>query len=87
MNQIEEFNNYYINQLNETDNQIYYEDSKYEDIIEEKEKDIIDGEKVINNSGKIKIKESSIKRINSLPKRYQTYTLEYKKEVIAQVNQ
>ena len=35
---------------------------------------------------KNKIKESTSKRLNSLPKTYKTYDLDYKKEIIKEVN-
>ena len=84
--QFEEFNKYYINQLNETDNQVDYEEPKDEDFIEEKENNHIINNKEINNVKQLRLKESTARRLNSLPKRYQTYTLEYKKQVIEEVN-
>ena len=84
--QFEEFNKYYINQLNETDNQIDYEEPKDEDFIEEKENNHIINNKETNNVKQLRLKESTARRLNSLPKRYQTYTLEYKKQVIEEVN-
>ena len=84
--QFEEFNKYYINQLNETDNQVDYEEPKDEDFIEEKENNHIINNKEINNIKQLRLKESTARRLNSLPKRYQTYTLEYKKQVIEEVN-
>ena len=88
MSQIEEFNKYYINQLNEIDNQVDYEEPRDEDMIEEKENN---NNNIINNEGtndmrQLRISESTKRRLNSLPKRYQTYTFEYKKQVIEEVN-
>lgn len=84
--QFEEFDKYYINQLNETDNQIDYEEPKDEDIIEEKENNGIINFKETNNAKQLRLKESTTRRLHSLPKRYQTYTLDYKKQVIEEVN-
>ena len=86
MNPFEEFNKYYINQLNEADNQIYYEDKNDEGIMEEKDDNNIINNEEINNTKKLKLKESTSKRLKSLPKRYQTYALELKKQVIESVN-
>ena len=84
MNQLEEFNLYCLQQLNDTKNISYYEEHpKEEEIIEEKE-NYIDNKENKPNIKKIKIRKSTSKR--SLPKRYQTYTLDYKKQVIAEVN-
>ena len=85
MNELEGFNIYFLNQLNEAKNQSYYQEPKEEEYIEEKENNIIKNEdKEI--AKKIKLKEATSKRLNSLPKRYQTYTLDYKKQVIKEVN-
>ena len=85
MNELEGFNIYCLNQLNEAKNQTYYEEPKEEEYIEEKENNVIknEEEEILK---KIKLKESNSKRLNSLPKRYQTYTLDYKKQVIKEVN-
>lgn len=84
MNQLEEFNLYCLQQLNDAKNISYYvEDPKEEEIIEEKE-NYMDNKENKPNIKKIRIRKSTSKR--SLPKRYQTYTLDYKKQVIAEVN-
>ena len=84
-NQLEDFNIYCMKQLTETKNISYYEEPKDEYIVEEKERS------TANNidkteAKKLKLKESTSKRLRSLPKRYQTYTLDYKKQVIEEVN-
>ena len=85
MNELEGFNIYCLDQLDEAKNQSYYEEPKEEEYIEKKENSVIKNEdKEI--AKKIKLKESTSKRLNSLPKRYQTYTLDYKKHVIKEVN-
>ena len=85
MNELEGFNKYCLDQLEEEKNHFYYEDPKEEEYIEEKENNIFkkEGKELTK---KIKLKESTSKRLNSLPKRYQTYTLDYKKQVIKEVN-
>ena len=85
MNELEGFNIYCLNQLDEAKNQSYYEEPKDEESIEEKENNTIKNEDK-EKAKKIKLKESTSKRLNSLPKRYQTYTLDYKKQVIKEVN-
>ena len=85
MNEIEGFNIYCLQELDEGKNQSYCEEPKEEEYIEEKEKNIIRDEKM-EITKKNKIKESTSKRLNSLPKTYKTYDLEYKKEIIKEVN-
>lgn len=84
MNQLEEFNFYCLQQLNETKNLSYCEEEpKEEENFEEKENYLNNKEdKAIIK--KMKIKKTTSKR--SLPNRYQTYTLDYKKQIIAEVN-
>ena len=84
-NQLEDFNIYCMKQLTETKNISYYEELKDEDIMEEKEKNAANNEDK-TEAEKLKLKESTSKRLRSLPKRYQTYTLDYKKQVIEEVN-
>jgi hypothetical protein len=85
MNEIEGFNIYCLQELDEGKNHSYYEEPKEEEYIEEKEKNVIRyEEKEITK--KIKIKESTSKRLNSLPITYKTYDLDYKKEIIKEVN-
>ena len=84
-NQLEDFNIYCMKQLTETKNISYYEEPKEEDIMEEKEKNATNNEDK-TEAKNLKLKESTSKRLRSLPKRYQTYTLGYKKQVIEEVN-
>ena len=85
MSEIEGFNIYCLQELDEGKNQSYCEEPKEEEYIEEKEKNIIRDEKM-EITKKNKIKESTSKRLNSLPKTYKTYDLDYKKEIIKEVN-
>jgi hypothetical protein len=85
MNEIEGFNIYCLQELDEGKNHSYCEEPKEEEYIEEKEKNIIRDEKM-EITKKNKIKESTSKRLNSLPKTYKTYDLDYKKEIIKEVN-
>ena len=85
MNEIEGFHIYCLQELDEGKNHSYCEEPKEEEYIEEKEKNIIRDEKM-EITKKNKIKESTSKRLNSLPKTYKTYDLDYKKEIIKEVN-
>lgn len=77
MNPREEFNNYYLQQWKE-----YSEESQYEEIIEKEEEK--------TNANIEDIKNKKINNLNvtlrALPKRYQIYTLEYKKQILEEVN-
>ena len=81
MNQIEEFNNYYLQQWEE-----YSEESEYEELIEKEEEKI----NISVEESKIKkiknLNSATSKRLSVLPKRYQIYTLEYKKKILEEVN-
>ena len=85
MNSYEEFNKYYLTQMSEIGNKVYFEEQNKEDIDFVKEKDniVID----INNSNNKKEnrRKESTKRLKSYPKNYQTYSLEYKKYIIQTV--
>ena len=84
-NQLEDFDKYNMKQLIQKENLSHYEVPKEEDIDKEKEKNTA---KTLDKmeSKELILKESASKRISSLPKRYQTYTLDYKKQVIEEVN-
>lgn len=84
MNQFEEFENIYWQQINEEENHIYSEESEDEENYEEEENNIIINEGK-NEIIKSKIKESTSKRLRVIPKRYQTFTIDYKKKVIEEV--
>ena len=84
-NQLEDFNLYCMKQLTEIKNISYYEEPKEEENAEEKEKNTANIEDK-KEAKTLKLKESTSKRLSSLPKRYQTYTLDYKKQVIEEVN-
>lgn len=85
-NQLEDFNIYCMKQLAETKNISYYEEPKEEEIVEEKEKNTDNNEDKIE-AKKLKLKEStSKKRLRSLPKTYQTYSLDLKKQIVEEVS-
>ena len=87
MNQIEEFNNYYLHQSKEDENELYYEyPNEEENNLDEQENNTIKN-KEKNIAKEKKLKESTSKRLRSLPKTYQTYTILFKKQVIEEVNQ
>ena len=85
MNHLEEFSNYYIHQINEDEDPIYFQEKKEEENLEE-----IEDNKIYNkekpNEGKIKTKESNSKRLRTIPKRYHTYAIDIKKQIIEEVN-
>jgi hypothetical protein len=82
MNPLEEFNNYYLQQLNE-----YSEDLKYSEIVEKKEERKANVEIEDIKNSKIKdLNSATSKRLRTLPKRYQIYTVEYKKKILEEVN-
>ena len=86
-NQLEDFNKYNMKQLIQKENLSYYEVPKEEDIDKEKEKEKNTAKTLDKiESKELILKESAPKRISSLPKRYQTYTLDYKKQIIEEVN-
>jgi len=84
MNQIEEFSNYYFHQINEEENPIILEDGKYQEAFVDKENTINDDEDIIVPK-EITIKNPSSKKLNSMPKRYNIYTMDYKKQVLEAV--
>ncbi len=83
-NQVEEFDLYFMQQLKETKNFSYYEEEpKEEELLEENDNNIeFKDEQEIVKKAKIKRENSKC----SFPKRYQTYSLAYKKEILAEVN-
>ena len=84
--QIEDLNPSYFGQSKEDENESYYQEPKEEELFSnEKENNIINNEDK-NSSKTLKIKESTSKRLRSLPKTYHTYTILFKKQVIEEVN-
>jgi hypothetical protein len=85
MNTNEEFDNYYLHQINEEESQINLDEEEDIEISEEKENNIINKEEP-KTEKKSRINDSTSKRLRSLPKRYRIYTLDYKKQIIEEVN-
>ncbi len=83
-NQLEDFNIYYMKQLTEAKNISYYEEPKEEEIVEEKKKNTDNNEDKIEEKN-LKLKMSISKRLKSLPKEYETYPLDLKKQVVEEV--
>jgi len=81
MSQFEEFDKFYLLQSKEEENKIFFEEKK-EETYEENEKNLINDEKRNTTLKQLKLKESTFKRLNSLPKKYQTYKMDYKKQII-----
>ena len=86
MNQFEEFKNYYLMKSKEEENNMNEEEEIEEEFFDEKE-DEINCDKDKNYVMKSNLKEADSKRIDSLPKRYHTYNLEFKKKIIEEVIQ
>lgn len=84
MNQIEEFSKYYYRQVHEEDNQVYTEEPKEEANLEEEEDNKINIKQSESNK-KYEEKKDTSNRLNPWHKRYTTYTMEYKKQIIQEV--
>ena len=84
MNQIEEFTKYYIPQIQEEENQVTPEEPKGEDNLEEEEDCKINVKQSESNK-KFQQKIDTSNRLNIDHKRYTTYTMEYKKQIIQEV--
>ena len=84
MNLIEESNNCYI-ELTKEDNQILFEHPKEEKYLVERKCNIINNKENNNMDKSLKVKEIASKRLNSLPKKHQTYKMDYKKQLVEEV--
>ena len=84
MNQIEEFTKYYYTQIQEEENQVSPEEPKGEENLEEEEESKINVKQDESNK-KCQQKMDSSNRLNITHKRYTTYTMEYKKQIIQEV--
>ena len=84
MNQFEEFTKIYYNQIHEKENQGSVEEPKEEENLGEEEEDKMDAKQSEFNKKDDKSIYTS-NRLNSSPKRYTTYTMEYKKRIIQEV--
>jgi hypothetical protein len=85
MNQLEEFKIYYLNQQKEEENDIFLQEQKEQVIYEEEENQLINS-KQEEITKKINAKKSISKRLSSLPKKYKTYKMDYKKKIVMEVN-
>lgn len=85
MSQIEEFQNYYTQKKKEEESQDYEEEEYEEEEKERSEENIISDEDK-NISKKIKSKISTSKRLRKLPKKYKTYSIDKKKQIIEEVS-
>ena len=84
MNQIEEFTKYYYPQIQEEENQVSPEEPKGEENLEEEEESKINLKQDESNK-KCEQKMNTSNRLNITHKRYTTYTMEYKKQIIQEV--
>ena len=84
MDQIEEFEKYYLLQEKE-ENCIILHEQNEELINEEKENKVINNEQE-EIKKENKIKKSTSKRLSSLHKKYCTYKTDYKKKLVMEVN-
>lgn len=85
MNQLEEFQNYYIQQTKEDENQTIYDEPKEGEIFEQPQEEINSVKNEEETKKKKVNKESTSKRLKSLPKKYQTYTMGYKRQIVEMV--
>jgi hypothetical protein len=85
MYQIEEFTKYIYQQVEDDENQEIPEEQREEENLEEEEESIIidNLEDMTKNS---KQGNDASNRLNLEHKRYKTYTMEYKKQIIQEVN-
>lgn len=84
--QIEDLNPSYFGQSKEDENESYYQDKKEEEQYSDEKDNIIINNEDKSSSKALKLKESTSKRLRSLPKTYRTYTILFKKQVIEEVN-
>ena len=82
MNQFEEFNTYNLIKSKKDENN--EEEAEEEEIFEEKI-DVNNNNEVNGFLEKIRGKITNSKKLISLPKKYQTYTLDYKKKIVKEV--
>lgn len=84
MNQFEEFNKCIYRQVHEEDNQVFIEEPKEEVNLEEDEDNKINIRQSESNKN-YEEKSDTSNRLNLGHKRYTTYTMEYKKQIIQEV--
>ena len=84
MIQTEESNKYFFQQIQEDENQVSPEEPKGEENLEEEEDSIINV-KQSDSKKKDQQKMDTSNRLNITHKRYTTYTMECKKQIIQEV--
>jgi hypothetical protein len=84
MIQTEESNKYFFQQIQEDENQVSPEEPKGEENLEEEEDSKINVKQSESNK-KYKQKMDTSNRLNITHKRYTTYTMECKKQIIQEV--
>ena len=84
MNQIEEFTKLYYKEVQEEENQVFLQEPKEEENLEEGEDNKINV-KQSESDKKYEQRRNTSNRLNLNSKRYKTYTLEYKKQIIQEV--
>ena len=84
MIQTEESNKYFFQQIQEDENQVSPEEPKGEENLEEEEDSKINV-KQSDSKKKYQQKMDTSNRLNITHKRYTTYTMEYKKQIIQEV--
>ena len=82
--QIEEFTKIYHNIYEEEENQMLQEEPKEEENLEEEEENKISGNHG-DNTRKFERRNNTSNRLNSSPKRYRTYSMEFKLNIIQEV--
>ena len=80
----EEFSKYFFQQMHEDENQVSPEEPKGEENLEEEEDSKINVKQSESNKY-YKQKMDTSNRLNITHKRYTTYTMEYKKQIIQEV--
>jgi len=85
MYQIEELTKYIYQQVEDDENQEMPEEQREEENLEEEEESIII-DNLEDMTKKTKQRNDTSNRLNLEHKRYKTYTMEYKKQIIQEVN-
>lgn len=84
MYQIEEFTKYIYQQVEDDENQEMAEEQREEENLEEGEENVII-DKLEDMTKKTQQRKDTSNRLNLEHKRYKTYTMEYKKQIIQEV--
>ncbi len=86
MEQIKEFNHYYIQKTKGEENPMTIKEQNEKEFNEKPENNIINKEEPQKIVQKSKLRKTSSKRLHSSPKQYQTYKMDYKKKIIEEVS-